>query len=242
MVNGEPNLDDPFDYLLKTHTNDEALQIIGDLVNHGGIPLDSEALRLSGCYAHIARTAKMLSAMQAELPKLIIDSAEQNEVINQKNIDNYLGAFDIVKAKDIKAFEGLSKIVFGDLQIHLSDLKVQTDKINIGVSTLQENADSIIKKSIFNRRDISAYLFFGSIGLLVGSMNIFGLYQFVIMPKQLAQIRGGDAAILDWFATPDGKIMYQGYKSGNKSVKACAKQEVDKTGKKKIRCDLSFYL
>jgi hypothetical protein len=242
MVNGEPNLEDPFDYLLKTHTNDEALSVIGDMVNHGGIPLDSEALRLSGCYGHIARTAKMLNAIQAELPKLIIESGERNRDIHQRNTDNYLSAFDILRDKDVKMYEKLSNLVFSSLETHLVALEAQTKKIDNGIVELQNNANSIVKKSIFNRRDLSAYLLFGSIGLLIGSISIVGLFQFALVPKQLAQMRGGDAAVLDWFATPDGKIMYQAYKSGNKSVKACAKQTVDKTGKKKIRCDVSFYL
>jgi hypothetical protein len=236
------NLNDPFDYLLQTHTNDEALSIIGDMVNHGGIPLDSEALRLSGCYAHIARTAKMLSAIQAELPKLIIESGQVNEHIHKRNTDNYLSAFDLLQEKDAKSNEKLVSIIFTSLETHLLALEAQVKKIDEGILKLQKDADSIVKKSIFNQRDLSAYLLFGAIGLLVGSISIVGIYQFVVMPKQLTQMRGGDAAILDWFSTPDGKIMYNTYKAGNKSVKACAKQEIDKTGKKKIRCDISFYL
>jgi hypothetical protein len=236
------NLDDPFDYLLQTHTNDEALAVIGNMVNHGGIPLDSEALRLAGCYAHIAHTAKMLSAIQAELPKLVIESGERNERVHQRNTANYLSAFDILRDKDVKMYEKLSSLVFSSLDTHLVTLENQSNKINQGITELQQSANSIVKKSIFNQRDLSAYLLFGSIGLLIGSLSIVGLFQFVVMPKQLTQMRGGDAAILDWFSTPDGKIMYSTYKAGNKSVKACAKQEVDKTGKKKIRCDISFYL
>jgi hypothetical protein len=242
MVNSDRlNLDDPFDYLLQTHSNDEALSIIGGMVNHGGIPLDSEALRLSGCYAHIARTAKMLSAMQAELPKLIVESGEQNQGIHQRNVDNYLVAFDILREKDAKMYQALSTSVFENLETHLLTLETQTNKIDEGIIELQTNANSIVKKSIFNQRDISAYLMFGAIGLLIGSLSMVGLFQFAILPKELTQMRGGDAAVLDWFSTPDGKIMYAGYKV-NKSVKACAKQEIDKTGKKKVRCDISFYL
>jgi hypothetical protein len=99
------------------------------MVNRGGIPLDSEALRLSGCYAHIARTAKMLSAMQAELPKLIVDSADRDKIIHQKNIDNYLAAFDILKEKDRKGVEILGELILDDVEKHLLNLKARVNAL-----------------------------------------------------------------------------------------------------------------
>jgi hypothetical protein len=235
-------LDDSLEYFLLNHSNPEALKIIGDLVTHGGMPADHEALRLSGCYAYAIRLAKMLQTMQAELPNIIIDAAMKNQIKAEEFNSNYSSALDIIQAQNKQMYTLMSNMLFEGLNDSLLELKFYTDKIDAGVVQLEKTANTIVKKSMFNRRDLSAYLMFGAIGLFLGSMTMFGLFQFGLLPKQLAQMRGGDAAILDWFSTTDGKIMYRGYKAGNKSVKACAKQEVDKTGKKKIRCDLSFYL
>jgi hypothetical protein len=235
-------IDDPLEYFLLNHSDPEALRIIGDLVKHGGVPVDHEALRLAGCYAYATRLAKMLQTMQSELPNIIIDAANKNQIKAEEFNTNYSSALDLIQAQNKEMYTLMSNMLFEGLNDSLLGLKIYTDKIDTGVAQLEQKATMIVKKSMLNRRDFSAYLMFGAIGLCLGSIGVFGLFQFAILPKQLAQMRGGDAAILDWFSTPDGKIMYRGYKAGNKSVKACAKQEVDKTGKKKIRCDVSFYL
>ncbi len=175
---------------------DEFTNVAQRLVGNRGMGLDDESLEIAGTYAHAARIAELLNSIATNMPKLI-----ENTVAD-------------IKSQQDKRDEAMTKILYQQ-QDQGQAQSAESAKI-IDVATKR-----LIGQSGAGRLHKWGFVAIGvSAGLTLGTLIAF----IVLFPNQLRQARVGDGEMLEWLATPDGKLLYQTFKSGNRSVRACVKR------------------
>ena len=175
---------------------DEFTKVVQGLAGQRGMGLDDEALEIAGTYAHAARIAESLNSIAVAMPKLLESTVAD------------------IKSQQDKRDEAMTQILYQQ-QDQGQARSAEAARI-IEVATKR-----LIGQSGVSRLHQWGFGAIGvSIGLTLGTLVAF----FLIFPNQLRQARVGDGEILEWLATPDGKLLYQTFKSGNRSVRACVKK------------------
>ena len=196
---------------------DEFHTVAHQLAQQRGMGLDDEALEVAGTYAHAARIAESLDSIAVAMPKLLDDTVEQ------------------IQIKQDKRDEAMIKILYQQ-QDQGQARSAEAAKI-IETATkrlIGQSGASRLHKWVFGAIGGSIGI---SIGLTLGTLIAF----FILFPSQLRQARVGDGEILEWLATPDGKLLYQTFKSGNRSVRACVKKAgAQNKGTKNLVCQITL--
>jgi hypothetical protein len=192
---------------------DEFQTVAHRLAQQRGMGLDDEALEVAGTYAHAARIAGSLDSIAVAMPKLLDDTVEQ------------------IQLKQDQRDEAMIKILYQQ-QDQGQARSAEAAKI------IETATKRLIGQSGAGRLHQWGFGAIGvSIGLTIGILVAF----FVLFPNQLRQARTGDGAILEWLATPDGKLLYQTFKSGNRSVRACVKKVAAQSkGTKSLDCQITL--
>lgn len=196
---------------------DEFQTVAHKLAALRGMGLDDEALEVAGTYAHAARIAGSLDSIAVAMPKLLDDTVEQ------------------IQLKQDKRDEAMIKILYQQQDQGQARSAEAAKTIDTATKRLiGQSGVSRLHKWVFGAIGGSIGI---SIGLTIGILVAF----FVLFPNQLRQARAGDGAILEWLATPDGKLLYQTFKSGNRSVRACVKKAAVQTkGTKNLICQITL--
>ena len=199
---------------LKEHVKaDEFTNVLQGLTGQRGMGLNDEALEIAGTYAHIARIAESLGSIAVAMPKLLESTVAD------------------IKSQQDKRDEAMTKILYQ-----------QQDQGQARSAEAAKIIDTATKRLI-GQSGVSRLHQWGfgaigvSVGLTLGTLVAF----FLLFPNQLRQARVGDGEILEWLATPDGKLLYQTFKSGNRSVRACVKKagSQSKSGKNLV-CQITL--
>jgi hypothetical protein len=216
MVNinrSESNQPQAIDQLRAQVKPDEFHAVLHRLTGQRGMGLDDEALEVAGTYAHAARVAESFDITLRAMPKLYEDTVEKTQL----------------KQKDRE--EALIKIIY--------QLQEQGRAQSTEAAKMIETATKrLIGQSGAGRLQQWGYGAIGvSVGLTLGTLISF----FILFPNQLRQARVGDGAILEWLATPDGRLLYRTFKSGNRSVQACVKKAgAQSKGTKNLVCQITL--
>jgi hypothetical protein len=192
---------------------EEFKNVLKGLIGRRGMGLDDEAFEIAGTYAHAARIAESLNSIAIAMPKLIESTIAD------------------VRAQQDKRDEAMTKILYQQ-QDQGQARSAEAAK------TIDTATQRLIARSGASRLHQWGFGAIGvSVGLTLGTLIAF----FILFPNQLRQARAGDGAILEWLATPDGKLLYQTFKSGNRSVRACVKKAAVQTkGTKNLVCQITL--
>jgi hypothetical protein len=218
-INRTENSHEPqaIDKLREQIKSDEFVDVVHGLTGQRGMGLDDEALEVAGTYAHAARIAESLDSIAVAMPKLLDDTVEH------------------IQLKQDKRDEAMIKILYQQ-QDQGQARSAEAAKI-IETATkrlIGQSGASRLHKWVFGAIGGSIGV---SVGLTLGTLISF----FILFPNQLRQARAGDGAILEWLATPDGKLLYQTFKSGNRSVRACVKKAgAQNKGTKNLVCQITL--
>jgi hypothetical protein len=182
---------------LREHVKpDEFTNVLQELMGQRGMGLDDEALEIAGTYAHAARIAESLNSIAVAMPKLIESTIAD------------------IKTQQDQRDEAMTKI------LHQQQDQGQARSAE-SAKIIETATKRLIGQSGASRLHQWGFGAIGvSVGLTLGTLVAF----FVLFPNQLRQARVGDGEILEWLATPDGKLLYKTFKSGNRSVRACVKK------------------
>jgi hypothetical protein len=199
---------------LKAQINkEEFLDVLHKLANHRGMGLDHEALEVAGTYAHAARIAQSFDSVAVAMPKLLESTVAD------------------IQAQQVQRDEVMAQI-----------LEQQQSQGQARSAQAAKEIETATRKLIGRSGNSQSRQFvFGSIGISIGMTIGMLISFFILFPNQLRQARLGDGAILEWLATPDGKLLYQTFKSGNRSVKACTKKAAaQKKNNKDLVCQITL--
>ncbi len=197
-INRAENNDEPqaIEKLKKQVKPDEFTNVLQGLAGQRGMGLDDEALEIAGTYAHAARIAESLNSIAVAMPKLLESTIAD------------------IKSQQDSRDEAMTKILYQ-----------QQDRGQARSAEAAKIIDTATKRLIGQSGASRLHQWgFGAIGVSVGLTLGTLVAFFVLFPNQLRQARVGDGEILEWLATPDGKLLYQTFKSGNRSVRACVKK------------------
>jgi len=182
---------------LREHVKaDEFTNVLQGLTGQRGMGLNDEALEIAGTYAHVARIAESLSSIAVAMPKLLESTIAD------------------IKSQQDRRDEAMTQILYQQ-QDQGQARSVEAAKV---IETATKRLIGQSGVSLFHQWGFGAIGM--SIGLTLGTLVAF----FILFPNQLRQARLGDGEILEWLATTDGKLLYQTFKSGNRSVRACIKK------------------
>lgn len=192
---------------------DEFTNVLQGLTGQRGMGLDDEALEVAGTYAHAARVAESLDSIAVAMPNLFGETVEK------------------IQSKQEKREEAIIKIIY-QLQDQGQAQSAENAKI------IEAATKRLISQSGAGRLQQWGFTAIGvSVGLTLGTLISF----FILFPNQLRQARVGDGAILEWLATPDGRLLYRTFKSGNRSVQACVKKAgAQSKGTKNLVCQITL--
>jgi hypothetical protein len=192
---------------------DEFTTVLHKLVGQRGMGLNDEALEIAGTYAHAARIAESLNSIAVAMPKLLESTVAD------------------IKTQQDQRDEEMTKILYQQ-QDQGQARSAEAAKI------LETATKRLIDRSGASRLQQWGFGAIGiSIGLTLGTLISF----FILFPNQLRQARAGDGAILEWLATPDGKLLTRTFKSGNRSVRACVKSAAARSkGTKNLVCQITL--
>ncbi len=192
---------------------DEFKAVVHKLMEQRGMGLDDEALEVAGTYAHAARIAESLDSIAVAMPKLLDDTVEQ------------------IQLKQDKRDEAMIKILYQ-----------QQDQGQARSAEAAKTIETATKRLIGQSGASRLHQWgFGAIGVSVGLTLSTLISVFILFPNQLRIARLGDGEILEWLATPDGRLLYQTFKSGNRSVRACVKKAGAKSkGIKNLVCQITL--
>jgi hypothetical protein len=192
---------------------DEFANVLQGLVGQRGMGLDDEALEIAGTYAHAARIAESLNSIAVAMPKLLESTVAD------------------IKSQQDQRDEAMTKILYQQ-QDQGQARSAEAAKI------IETATKRLIGRSGASRLHQWGFGAIGvSVGLTLGTVVAF----FILFPNQLRQARLGDGAILEWLTTPDGRLLYQTFKSGNRSVRACVKKAgAQNKGIKNLVCQITL--
>jgi hypothetical protein len=215
MVNRTERDDEPqaIDKLRVQVKPDEFSTVAHKLAALRGMGLDDEALEIAGTYAHAARIAESLNSIAIAMPKLIESTVAD------------------IKTQQDQRDEAMTKILYQ-----------QQDQGQARSAEAAKIIDTATKRLIGQSGASRLHQWgFGAIGISIGLTLGTLVSFFILFPNQLRQARAGDGAILEWLATADGKLLYQTFKSGNRSVRACVKKAaVQAKGTRNLVCQITL--
>jgi ElaB/YqjD/DUF883 family membrane-anchored ribosome-binding protein len=192
---------------------DEFANVLQGLIGQRGMGLDDEALEIAGTYAHAARIAQSLNSIAVAMPKLLESTVAD------------------IKSQQDQRDEAMTQILYQQQD--------QGQARSTEAAKMIETATKrLIGQSGASRLHQWGFVAIGmSIGLTLGSLVSF----FILFPNQLRIARLGDGEILEWLATTDGRLLYQTFKSGNRSVRACVKKAgAQSKGIKNLVCQITL--
>jgi hypothetical protein len=192
----------PFTSYLDAIDRTEALANIDKLVNSRELSTDDEIYHITGTIAQIEKISEYLHVVTSAVPQAIQVLLEEER--QQRQTES--------SAIDTRQEELLAKL----------------DRDRETYRDLTKQAIDRSGRNINNRLMSLCWSLGGfSIGMVATSL----LAYFVVFPQQLRLARGSDGAMLEWLSTSDGKILRRTFTSGNRSVEACIRKGIKKTGK-----------
>jgi hypothetical protein len=200
--NGDNSGKSPLTSYLDAIDRKEALANIDKLVNSRELSTDDDIYHITGTIAQIEKISEYLHVVTSAVPQAIQMLLEEER--QQRQIES--------SAIDTRQEELLAKLD-KDREIYRDLTKQAIDRSG---------------RNINNRLMSLSWSLSGfSIGMVVTSL----LAYFVVFPQQLRLARGSDGAMLEWLSTSDGKILRRTFTSGNRSVEACIRKGIKKTGR-----------
>lgn len=192
---------------------DEFTTVAHKLAALRGMGLDDEALEIAGTYAHAARIAESLNSIAVAMPKLLECTVAD------------------IKTQQDQRDEAMTKILYQ-----------QQDQGQARAAEAAKIIDTATKRLIGQSGASRLQQWgFGAIGISIGLTLGTLISFFILFPNQLRQARAGDGAILEWLATPDGKLLDRTFRSGNRSVRACVKKAgAQNKGTKNLVCQITL--
>jgi hypothetical protein len=192
---------------------DEFANVLQGLIGQRGMGLEDEALEIAGTYAHAARIAESLNSIAVAMPKLLESTVAD------------------IKSQQDQRDEAMAKILYQ-----------QQDQGQARSAEAAKMIETATKRLIGQSGVSRLHQWgFGAIGVSVGLTLSTLISFFILFPNQLRIARLGDGEILEWLATPDGRLLYQTFKSGNRSVRACVKKAgAQSKGIKNLVCQITL--
>ncbi|AFY92583.1 hypothetical protein [Chamaesiphon minutus] len=200
--NGDSSDKSPLTSYLDAIDRKEALANIDKLVNSRELSTDDEIYHITGTIAQIEKISEYLHVVTSAVPQAIQSLLEEERQQRQTESSE----------SDTRQEELLAKLD-RDREVYRDLTKQAIDRSGRNINT--------------RLRSLCWSLGGFSIGMIATSL----LAYFVIFPQQLRLARGSDGAMLEWLSTSDGKILRRAFLSGNKSVEACIRKGIKKTGK-----------
>jgi hypothetical protein len=180
----------------------EALSNIDKLVNSRELSTDDDIYHITGTIAQIEKISEYLHVVTSAVPQAIQVLLEEER--QQRQTES------------------------SEIDIRQEELFAKLDKDREAYRDLTKQAIDRSGRNINTRlRSLCWSLCGFSIGIVATSL----LAYFVVFPQQLRLARGSDGAMLEWLSTSDGKILRRAFMSSNKSVEACIRKGIKKTGK-----------
>ena len=192
----------PFTSYLDAIDRTEALANIDKLVNSRELSTDDEIYEITGTIAQIEKISEYLHVVTSAVPQAIQMLLEEER--QQRQLES------------------------SEIDTRQEELLAKLDRDRQTYRDLTKQAIDRSGRNINNRLMSLSWSLGGfSIGMVATSL----LAYFVVFPQQLRLARGSDGAMLEWLSTSDGKILRRAVVSGNKSVEACIRKGIKKTGK-----------
>lgn len=200
--NGDTSGKSPLTSYLDAIDRKEVLANIDKLVNSRELSTDDEIYHITGTIAQIEKISEYLHVVTAAVPQAIQVLLEEER--QQRQLES------------------------SEIDTRQEELLAKLDKDRETYRDLTRQAIDRSGRNI-NYRLVSLCWSLGgfSIGMVATSL----LAYFVVFPQQLRLARGSDGAMLEWLSTSDGKILRRTFVSGNRSVEACIRKGIKKTGK-----------
>ena len=200
--NGDNPSKSPFTSYLDAIDRKEALANIDKLVNSRELSTDDEIYHITGTIAQIEKISEYLHVVTSAVPQAIQVLLEEER--QQRQTES--SASD---TRQDQLFEKLDR----DRETYRDLTKQAIDRSGRNINT----------------RLVSLCWSLG--GFSLGMVVTSSLAYFVVFPQQLRLARGSDGAMMEWLSTSDGKILRRTFTSGNRSVEACIRKGIKKTGK-----------
>jgi hypothetical protein len=192
----------PFTSYLDAIDRTEALANIDKLVNSRELSTDDDIYHITGTIAQIEKISEYLHVVTSAVPQAIQMLLEEER--QQRQLES------------------------SEIDTRQEELLAKLDKDRQTYRDLTKQAIDRSGRNINNRLMSLCWSLGGfSIGMVATSL----LAYFVVFPQQLRLVRGSDGAMLEWLSTSDGKILRRTFVSGNRSVEACIRKGIKKTGK-----------
>jgi hypothetical protein len=180
----------------------EALANIDKLVNSRELSTDDEIYHITGTIAQIEKISEYLHVVTSAVPQAIQMLLEEER--QQRQTES------------------------SEIDNRQEELLAKLDKDRETYRDLTKQAIDRSGRNINTRLMNLCWSLGGcSIGMVATSL----LAYFVVFPQQLRLARGSDGAMLEWLSTSDGKILRRAFVSGNRSLEACIRKGIKKTGK-----------
>jgi hypothetical protein len=192
---------------------DEFANVLQGLIGQRGMGLEDEALEIAGTYAHAARIAESLNSIAVAMPKLLESTVAD------------------IKSQQDQRDEAMTQILYQ-----------QQDQGQARSTEAAKMIETATKRLIGQSGVSRLHQWgFGAIGVSVGLTLSTLISFFILFPNQLRIARLGDGEILEWLATPDGRLLYKTFRSGNRSVRACVKKAgAQNKGTKSLVCQITL--
>jgi hypothetical protein len=200
--NGDNSGKSPLTSYLDAIDRTEALANIDKLVNSRELSTDDEIYHITGTIAQIEKISEYLHVVTSAVPQAIQVLLEEER--QQRQIES------------------------SEIDTRQEELLAKLDRDRETYRDLTKQAIERSGRNINSR--LSNYCW--GLGCCLAGMGLtFLLAYFLVFPQQLRLARGSDGAMLEWLSTSDGKILRRAFVSGNRSVEACIRKGIKKTGK-----------
>ncbi len=200
--NGDSSSKSPFTSYLDAIDRKEALANIDKLVNSRELSTDDEIYHITGTIAQIEKISEYLHVVTAAVPQAIQVLLEEER--QQRQLES--------SESDTRQEQLLAKLD--------KDRETYRDLTKQAIDRSGRNINSRLLNYCW-----------GLGGCLAGVGVASLLAYFLVFPQQLRLARGSDGTMLEWLSTSDGKILRRAFVSGNRSVEACIRKGIKKTGK-----------
>jgi hypothetical protein len=200
--NGGESSKSPFTIYLDAIDRKQALDNIDKLVNSRELSTDDEIYHITGTIAQIEKISEYLHVVTSAVPQAIQVLLEEER--QQRQTES-----SAIDTRQEQLFEKLDK-----------DRETYRDLTKQAIDRSGRNINSRLRNLCWSLGGFS-------IGMIATSL----LAYLVVFPQQLRLARGSDGAMLEWLSTSDGKLLRRAFVSGNRSVEACIRRGIKKTGK-----------
>jgi hypothetical protein len=200
--NGDSSGKSPLTSYLDAIDRTEALANIDKLVNSRELSTDDEIYHITGTIAQIEKISEYLHVVTSAVPQAIQMLLEEER-----------------QQRQLESSEN-------DTRQEQLFIKLDRDR-----QTYRDLTKQAIERSGRNINSRLSNYCWGLGGCLAGVGVTSLLAYFLVFPQQVRLARGSDGAMLEWLSTSDGKILRRTFVSGNRSVEACIRKGIKKTGK-----------